>query len=88
MEVTITEDDFEIPEVCPVFGFELRFGGGLSDKWCSPSLDRIDNTKGYVPGNVVVVSTMANICKGPATPEQLRSLADFYTKIQENDPQD
>jgi hypothetical protein len=40
----------------------------------SPSLDRIDNTKGYVPGNVWVISWRANDLKRNATLEELKLL--------------
>ena len=44
----------------------------------SAALDRIDNTKGCVPGNVVSVSQWVNIRKGDATIEQLQAIVNFY----------
>lgn len=38
----------------------------------SPSLDRIDNRMGYVPGNVWVISWKANRMKSDASMEELR----------------
>lgn len=35
----------------------------MVDKENSPSLDRVDTTKGYIQGNVKVISTKANILK-------------------------
>jgi hypothetical protein len=53
-----------------------------SDNWQnSPSLDRIDNTKGYEKGNVIMVSHMANSIKNQATPSQIKKVADFYMKL-------
>lgn len=37
----------------------------------SPSLDRIDSSKGYVKGNVRVISARANMLKNNATVEEL-----------------
>lgn len=74
--VTVTEDDFDIPEQCPILGIKLKAGKG---KCCptSPSLDRIDNSKGYIPGNVQVISYRANAIKNNATPEELMKVARY-----------
>lgn len=64
---TITAADIgEIPECCPVLGIELHFyrGSGEGQHDDSPSLDRIDSTKGYIPGNVWIISWLANRTKG------------------------
>jgi len=62
----------EYPKVCPVLGIELdwnvKINGGQDN---SPSLDRIDSTKGYIKGNVMLMSTLANKMKQNATPEHL-----------------
>jgi DNA repair exonuclease SbcCD ATPase subunit len=68
--------------ICPVLGFEMSVGldeNGSSET--SPSLDRIIPEKGYVQGNVVVVSMRANTIKRDATPEELRKVTDFYEKV-------
>ena len=50
----------------------------------SPSLDRIDSTKGYVPGNVWVISNKANRMKSNAAAEELiifaKSVLDYWDK--------
>lgn len=63
-EFTITPEDITIPEVCPVFGTPM----------VSPSLDRIKNDKGYVPGNIAVISERANRLKSDATIEELEQI--------------
>jgi len=79
----ITPDDLRIPAVCPVLGIPLRqeFSGKRSD--ATPSVDRIEPAKGYVKGNVVVVSWRANRLKGDATLAELRQLATFYAPMEE-----
>lgn len=44
----------------------------------TPSIDRVDNSKGYVKNNIVIVSWRANRLKSDATPYELRRLAKFY----------
>jgi hypothetical protein len=79
----LTEDDIDIPVFCPALGIKLERGEqGRGNFDNSPSLDKIIPAKGYVRGNVVVVSMLANRLKSNATIEQLRNLADFYTDIE------
>lgn len=77
-EFTIVVEDIVIPSHCPILGIPLvcktgRSGGDPN----SPSLDRIDSTKGYTPDNIVVVSHLANMMKSSATPEQLIKFAEW-----------
>ena len=64
----------EETKVCPVLGTKLTIG--KANNWFddSPSIDRIDNTKGYVPGNVFVISNRANRIKNNATIDELEKL--------------
>ena len=72
-EFTVVEDDLEVPTECPVFGIPLFFTRGGRTK-NSFSLDRIDNSKGYVKGDVRIISFWANQMKGDMTLEQVESL--------------
>lgn len=77
---SITKDDISIPDICPVLGIPLKIGKGLpTDN--SPSLDRIDNSKGYVEGNVIVISHRANTLKRNSTIEELEKIVNFYKKL-------
>lgn len=60
-EFNIDLADVVVPEVCPVLGINME----------SPSLDRIDSSKGYVKGNVRVISMRANMLKSNATIKEL-----------------
>jgi hypothetical protein len=63
LEFNLTVNDITpLPDICPVFGTPLRSGDGTQDPWAY-SLDRIDNSKGYVRGNVAVMSYKANRLK-------------------------
>lgn len=72
IEFTIDEADIVIPEKCPLLGVPFQFGTKGNYHY-SPSLDRIDNTKGYIKGNVWVISMKANTMKNSATPKELES---------------
>jgi len=75
----LVADDINVGTHCPILGTEFEVG---SDNWQnSPSLDRIDNKRGYEPDNVIVVSMMANSIKNQATPTQIKKVADFYEKL-------
>jgi t-SNARE complex subunit (syntaxin) len=79
-EFSIEFEDIIIPEKCPVFGFELK----REDKktWmCAPSVDRIDSSKGYIKGNITVVSRRANILKRDATIDELEQLLNYYKTL-------
>lgn len=78
----LKESDFTIPEYCPVLAIPLyRNRGGHRQAANSPSLDRIKPDKGYVVGNVIVVSSRANSIKGDATRDELMRVACFYGGI-------
>lgn len=77
IEFCLTVDDITpLPTHCPVFGMELTRGNGQQDPTAF-SLDRIDNEKGYVPGNVQVISYLANRLKNDGSAEQHRRIADW-----------
>lgn len=75
IEFSITVEDFTPITHCPLLGIAIDFdkrGKGWGPN--SPSIDRIDPLIGYVPGNVWVVSGLANRLKSDATLEQLEFL--------------
>lgn len=77
LEFDLTIEDFDIPTHCPALGIELVRNGGHV-RYNSACLDRIDVTKGYVKGNVVVVSDKANRIKSDATIAEIEAVIGFY----------
>jgi len=67
--------DIVVPSKCPILNIEFKHDNRRNAKYNSPSLDRIDNSKGYIQGNVQVVSYRANTMKGDASPEELLQFA-------------
>jgi hypothetical protein len=79
-EFDLTEDDFIIPEYCPLLGIKMVVNERGTTKMDSFSLDRIDSSKGYVKGNVWVISMLANSMKSSATYEQFQMMAQKWTE--------
>lgn len=61
---------------CPILG--TRFVRGVG-RWCdeSPTVDRIEPSKGYVFGNIEVISHRANQIKNDASLEELISVCSY-----------
>ena len=75
-EFNIDITDVIIPEICPYLKVKLNTSYVDGHKAMdAPSIDRIDSTKGYIKGNVEVISRLANIMKNNATQDQLLEFA-------------
>jgi hypothetical protein len=77
LDFDLTIEDIRPPEVCPILGIPLHRAGCRDG---TPSVDRIDNTKGYTKDNIWVISNKANTMKNNAT---LQELATFCKRMQE-----
>lgn len=73
---TITKEDINIPEFCPVLGMKLAFGD-MQSRESSPSLDKIVPELGYVKGNIAVISYRANKIKNDGSSDEHRRIADW-----------
>jgi hypothetical protein len=69
----ITIDDIIIPEFCPVLGIKIEQGIGKNTD-NSPSLDKIIPKKGYVKGNIKIISWRANSLKRDSSIEELKKI--------------
>lgn len=74
---TITLADVIIPTNCPVFGIPLDH----SDRFHAPTLDRVINDLGYVPGNVMVISAKANRLKNNGTIDEFEKIIKYMSNI-------
>lgn len=77
-EITVEDikSIYPIDGKCPIFGIELTFGdSGFREN--SPSIDRIDSTKGYTTDNVQIISWKANRIKSYATVEELEMIVAY-----------
>ncbi len=67
--------------ICPLTGWSMVLKEG---KGCLPnqaSIDRIDNTKGYISGNVRFVALIANYCRNNFSDDQV---IDFCRSVVNN----
>ena len=72
-ECNLEIEDIVIPEYCPLLGIKLDTSSG-SKQDTSPSVDRIDSSKGYTRENVWIISQRANRIKNNSTIEELRMI--------------
>lgn len=68
-----------VPTKCPVFDKTFVERGAGFSPW-SPSIDKINPAKGYVRGNIQVISMLANCMKRDATASQLKQFARWVLK--------
>jgi hypothetical protein len=83
LEFAISVDDVKIPAMCPLLGVPLVRKSGKNGN-CgpnSPSLDRKNPEKGYVPNNIWVISHMANTAKSNLSLFQLKKLVDALEHV-------
>lgn len=71
---TIVPEDLSIPVVCPILGIPLSYKMKRAN---IPSVDRVDNSKGYVSGNVQVISYEANRLKSNLNLETLEKITTY-----------
>ena len=84
LEFNIELRDIHIPKKCPILKVPL-----ICSTRYSPSIDRIYPDKGYVKGNIAVISTLANSMNANATPKELLIFAknikkhmDLYQEVE------
>lgn len=73
--------DISIPTHCPLLGTPLikQIGLDLEDVNVV-SVDRIDNSQGYIKGNIQILSVKANRMKNNASPQELKTFCENYLK--------
>lgn len=72
LEFDLKEEDISIPAICPVLSIPIeRNEGKCGPSMNSPSMDRIDPLKGYIKGNIRIISHRANTLKNNASVNEL-----------------
>lgn len=75
LEFNITKEDIFLPTHCPILRIPIQRNSTPQDN--SYSVDRIDNSKGYIKGNVRVISNKANRLKSNATIKELELILQY-----------
>ena len=84
IEFDLRKEDIIIPARCPVFDIELELFNSHKDRDKTASVDRIDNTKGYLKNNIKIISWRANKLKGDASLFELKALVKYMENSIEN----
>ena len=80
LDFDISIEDLTMPDQCPVLKIPLIVSDTGRHNNNSPSLDRIDPTKGYIKGNVRVISYRANMLKNNMSVEEARLILEDLNK--------
>ena len=75
-EFTVDFGELTFPTHCPILGIELDYFNETKGE-NTVSFDRIDSRKGYISGNVVVISWRANRIKNNGTADEHQKIAEF-----------
>lgn len=78
IEFNLQEEDIIIPDKCPYLDVNFSEMFGKNKEIRSdflPTIDRKNNQKGYIKGNIEVISRLANVMKNKATKDQLVSFS-------------
>jgi hypothetical protein len=71
-------DIFPKDFLCPIRKIKMNINSNIQVQKNSASLDRINNNKGYVVGNVKWISSWANTMKSNITIDELRNMLNYY----------
>lgn len=76
VEFSVSFGELDWPKYCPVLGLEIDY---FSEKRgeCSPSFDKVDPEKGYVSGNVKIISWRANRIKNDGSADEHLKIAAY-----------
>ena len=72
-------ENLSFPLTCPILNVPLEYNVRKYSEF-KPSVDRIDSAKGYIRGNIQILSIKANRAKNNLTEDELNKFALYYKK--------
>lgn len=81
LEFNLDINDIILPEKCPILGINLQFNKGKAQN-NSYSIDRINNSIGYIKGNIQIISFKANTIKNNATFKELELVYKYMQQLE------
>jgi len=75
LEFNLDYTDIILPKYCPLLEVQLDYLNKDLNNPYKPSVDRIDNSKGYIKGNIIIISRLANAMKNEADFNQLKTFS-------------
>jgi hypothetical protein len=77
IEFNISKDDIDWVIICPIMQFKIDYYTSEFRKYNTASFDRKDPSKGYIKGNVFIISNIANMRKSDLSIEQLERMINY-----------
>jgi hypothetical protein len=71
-----------LPQHCPVLGIPIVVGCDRNQLDNAPSVDRVDNSKGYTMANCRIISYRANHLKNSASRQELHAILQYMSQHQ------
>lgn len=85
IEFDLLFESIFFPDACPVLGIKLNYFATRKDsRDFSPSFDRVDNSLGYITGNIRVISTAANRMKSDHNKYTLQQVSKYIEDHENN----
>ncbi len=81
IEFELEVSDIVIPKTCPVLNIPIMREKG--NYRTGPSIDRINNKKGYYKDNIVIISNRANRIKSDLTIEEIEKVYLYFKNIKQ-----
>lgn len=80
-EFTLVKEDIIIPKLCPLLQVPFKLGKKGNYQY-TPTIDRIDSTKGYTKDNIQILTMKANTMKSNASKKELitfsKNILNYY----------